>query len=354
MKKVCFLITALSIGYAALCQKNKLKIAVDERVELITVIQLICNSSVLTLSNADISYTKEVTERFGKYVNHPAVVTFDSIHNKYFNFEMPFELILHYSLPHFKVIAPVVATEFSPIRQYNKNADSLALFIRQLKDFYIQSGFNDFFKAHKKFYDSLSTDVSSTLKDKNIVPVLERYYGKSFNAYNLVLSPLSLDGGFGITVKNKKESCVFAIIGPAYTSKVYPEFKKSKTVVIHEMSHPFSNPVVDSCWDSIKKDTCLYHPVIKDMQKEGYWGWMTVVYETLNRANEVILTSQIFGETEGKTLYESYISKKYIYLPLCLGVLEKYKADRNKYASITDIKDLLIQAFEEEKNKNCR
>jgi hypothetical protein len=208
--------------------------------------------------------------------------------------------------------------------------------------------------AHKIFYDSLRNDVTSTLSGKNMVPVLEKYYGQSFNSYNLVLSPLSLDGGFGVTFKNKSKYYVYAIIGPAYTSKGYPEFKKSKTVVIHEMSHPFSNPVVDSCWSAIEKDTCLYNPVIKDMQKEGYWGWKAVVYETLNRANEVILTSNIFGETESKKLNENYISKKYIYLPLCMRVLEIYQADRNKYSTITSIKDLLIQAFEEEKNKNCR
>jgi hypothetical protein len=336
-----------------LAQDNKLTIAVDERVELMTTIQLICNSSVATLSNADISYMKEVTERFGKYVNHPAVVTFDSIYFKYFNFEMPFEFILHYSLPDFDIIAPIEAGEFSGERHYDHHVDSLALFMKQLKAFYVEADFHDFFVAHRSLYDSLRNDVTSTLENKNIIPVLEKYYGKSYDSYDLVLSPLSLDGGFGITVRNTNASHVFAIIGPAYTSKGYPDFKKSKTVVIHELSHPFSNPVIDSCWSSIREDTCLYRPVLKDMQKEGYWGWMAVVYETFNRANEVLLTSQVVGEAEAKGLFDNYISKKYIYLPLCIEVLEQYKANRTQYKSITDITPVLIEAFEAEKHIVC-
>jgi len=127
MKRAGLTIAVLLIAYTGFGQGTSLKIGVDERVELITALQLISKSSVITLSNADIAYAKEVTDKFGKYVNHPAVVSFDSVYNRYFNFEMPFQLILHYSLPGFKVIAPLSATEFSPTRQYNKNADSLAL-----------------------------------------------------------------------------------------------------------------------------------------------------------------------------------------------------------------------------------
>ena len=353
MKKIVLIITSLLIGCASFCQKNKLKIGVDERVELITVIQLICNSSVMTLTNADITYTKEVNQYFDKYKNHPAVETFDSIYFKYFNFEMPFQLILHYSLPNFNINSPIVSSEFSSSRNFDKHKDSLSLFIKKLKDFYLESNFHAFFKAHRNFYDSLRNDVTKTLENKNIIPVLEKHYGRSFTSYNLTLSPLSLDGGFGLTIKNKSKSAAFAIIGPAYTSKNYPEFRKSKTVVIHELSHPFNNPVIDSCWEFLKEDTCLYRPIIKDMQKEGYWGWMAVCYETLNRANEVLLTKQIFGEAEGKALYENYIAKKYIYLPLCIDVLRKYQSNRNKHRTITEIKPLLIEAFEMEKNKNC-
>lgn len=353
MKKIFLAIAFLMIGCAGFCQKNKLKIGVDERVELITVIQLICNSSVMTLTNADIAYANEVSQYFDKYKNHPAVETFDSIYFKYFNFEMPFQLILHYSLPNFDIHSPIVSTEFSASRNYDKHKDSLSLFVRQLKDFYLESNFHSFFNAHRNFYDSLKNDVAKTLENKNIIPVVEKYYGSSFSNYNLTLSPLSLDGGFGITIKNKSKSTAFAIIGPAYTSKNYPEFRKSKTVVIHELSHPFSNPVIDSCWAFLEKDTCLYRPIIKDMQKEGYWGWMAVAYETLNRANEVLLTKQIFGDAAGNALYENYITKKYIYLPMCVDVLGKYQANRNKYKKIADIKLLLIEAFEAEKNKNC-
>lgn len=354
MKKITLLLSVLIWGLTGVCRKPQLKIGVDERIELITTIQLICKSYVPTLSTADLSYTKEVTERFGKYAGHPAVAAFDSIYYKFFNFEMPFQFILHYSLPDFKMIAPVLGTEFSPTRQFEKNAGLLSLFLTQLKDFYKTTNFHGFFLEHKKFYDSLRKDIESTLENKNIVPEFERYYGKSFHSYNLVLSPLSLDGGFGITVKGKKKAAVFAIIGPAFSSKLYPEFRKSKTVVIHEMSHPFSNPVVDSSWSAISKDTCLYSPVIKDMQKEGYWGWMAVVYETLNRANEVVLTSKILGREEGRKLYDNYIGKRYIYLPICMAVLEEYQANRVKYRSITDIREILVKAFKEEKLKSCR
>jgi hypothetical protein len=335
-------------------QDKTLHIVVDERVELLTTLQLICESSVITLTNADIRYVQEVGDHFGRFKGHPAVATFDSIYFKYFNFEMPFEFILHLALPGLQVIAPLNASEFAAERAYDSHADTLALFARQLQDFYVQTQFHEFFVSHQRLYDSLCADVASTMETMNIVPLLETYYGSSFARYHLVLSPLSLDGGFGITVRNTTGGSVYAIIGPAYTSKGYPQFKKSKTLILHEMSHPFSNPVVDSCWDRLRMDTCLYRPVKKAMQQEGYWSWQAVVYETLDRANEVMLTSHLLGRVEADRLYEDYLGKHYDYLPLCLGVLKRYEADRRAYRTIEDIRPMLLEAFAAKNKELCR
>lgn len=348
------LLLLLLFTSAALPQEKRLNIAVDERIELITTLQMISESSVMTLTGANIGYASEVAQRFGEFKHHPAVTLFDSIHYRYFNFEMPFEYILHYSLPDFKVAAPIQAGEFSESKWSQGHADTLRIFARELKDFYITSHFNEFYSSHRVFYDSLCRDVASTLVGKKILPALERYYGSSFTRYNLILSPLSLDGGFGITVRNGTESYVYAIIGPAYTSKGYPKFKKSNTIVIHEMSHPFSNPVIDSCWSALRSDTCLYTPVRMAMRGEGYWDWKSVVYETLNRANEVMLTTEILGQTEGETLYSLYIAKKFDYLPACMAVLRQYKANRSIYRRIQDIRPMLLKAFEEETDRVCR
>lgn len=352
MKRL-FLAVLMLCCATVVAQEKRLHIVVDERVELVTAIQLICESSVITLTNADIRYVEEVNDHFLKYRDHPAVATFDSIYSRYFNFEMPFQFLLHYGLPDFNVVAPLNANEFDQSRGYDQHADTLAIFARQLHDFYVTSHFHDFFVSHQRFYDSLCTDVASTLEELNIVPHLEKHYGSSFARYHLVLSPLSLDGGFGITVRSNDGPYVYAIIGPAWTSKGYPQFKKNKTIILHEMSHPFSNPVIDSCWEELRADTCMYRPVRKAMQQEGYWSWKAVVYETLNRANEVMLTSRILGKEEADRLYANYITKHYDYLPFCMDVLKRYDEHRDIYHRIEEIRPMLIDAFERKKAEVC-
>jgi hypothetical protein len=78
-----------------------------------------------------------------------------------------------------------------------------------------------------------------------------------------------------------------------------------------------------------------------------------VAYETLNRANEVMLTSDILGKEEGDALYATYISKRYEYLSLCMDVLKIYRANRETYRSLQDIKPLLLRAFENKVKQVC-
>lgn len=351
---IAALLLTLLISNSCFCQHKKLNIVVDERIELMTVIEQLCTVNVVTKTSANLSYQKEIKTAFSSFQNHPLITLFDSIYYKFFNFEMPPQVMLHYNLPQFTLRYPMNATDFSPVREYDKHKDVIELFCKHLKDFYQKSKFHEFFTSHHSFYDSLVNDMTNTLRGKNIIPEFESYFGTSFNSYTLILCPLYLDGGFSVKLTKKGKTDIYGIIGPKQSSIHYPLFNKNNTLIIHELAHPFSNPVIEKAYSEFEKDTCLYRLIKTDMKKEGYQGWKAVLIETFNRANEIELTRQVYGESEADSLLSAYKEKKYIYLDVIIPVLKIYKNNRSKYPTINTIATLLINEFKKEKELMCK
>jgi len=333
---------------------KKIAVIVDERIELITTMQLLFDYPLV--GRADITYKQDVLNYFAKHKQDTSVNYFLNIAEKYLSFIRPINYALHFSFPEFKRDAAFTDYENNDLGFAKHSSDSLRLYLGALKQFYQESHFHNFYVAHQKLYDSLIITIRKAVDSVDLAGVLEKHYGRSQHSYTLVLSPLFLDAGMSTWIKRKNGNDLYSIIGPDAGSEAQPNFDTRwlmQFLVIHEFSHPFCNPLVDKYYRSLEKDSCLWQPIKKQMKRQGNASWKTVLCELLTRANEISLIKEIYGKEDADKIYDDYIKKDYIYLKGLVPLIDEYNSNRGKYKTIDDIMPGVLYYFDTEA-KNCK
>lgn len=337
-------------------QNAKLDIRVDEKMELITIVQYLSNYPLLT--KADIDYKKDVDIYFQEFKNHPVVKLNKIIQNDYFSGSCVPWYLYQFNFPDFKPISTFSEDEIQ-IEDFEKHKDTLGLYIKQLKDFYYETNFKMFFNKHKKFYKKIVNPIKEYVYQFNIIKILENHYGEKKNSYHIILSPLLHDGGYAAWTNTKKGQNIYAFIGPKFNSVGQTEFNIHeilKQYIIHEFSHAFCNPIISRNFNVFVKYECLKNIILEKMIKQGYGDdWQTYLGEHLVRANEFVLIKQILGPLEANKLYENYLYKRsWIYLKGMVPLIEKeYLNNRQKYKNQYDLIDNIVFYLEEERVINC-
>lgn len=331
---------------------GRIRVIVDERVELITTMQL--QYEYPLVGRAEIRYKKEIQDAFGSHAADNSVKYFLNLAERYFSFVKPINYTLHYSFPDFRRTAGFSAYE-NWNYGFDRHRDSLLMYINALKQFNKETGFNRFYKAHKAFYDSLIVPVKQKVDSVDLVSLLEKHYGQRQHSYTLILSPLFIDAGMSTYIETTQGKDFYSIIGPKTESKVNPDFDTRWLVqflVLHEFSHPFCKPLIDEYYPQLEKDSALFGPIKKAMKKEGNSSWRATLYELLTRANEITLDEQIFGKADAAKVYQDYLGKNYTLLTGLLTIIGDYNQNRDKYKTLEDIMPRVVAYFDDEAKKS--
>ena len=297
-------------------QSKTVNVTVDERMELITTVQYL--SGYFLLTQADINYTKDIDFYFNGYKNHKAVELLKDMQSNFFSFGRVPMVMYHYDFPSFKLKHEFSLKEQSLIK-YEKNKDKIQQFFKELKDFYKVTNFHQFYQNHKELYNQIINNVKNEIeKHNNIVEIIEAHYGVEKKSYNVILTPLLHDGGFGIVIQSNTGEDLYAIIGPSQSSVGVPYYNPQKLLqdyVIHEFSHSFTNTLVDTFYDELKTYSCLYNSIKDVMKKQAYTTWQSCLYEHMVRANEIILAKELLGNKVAEELYNKDVEdNSFIYL----------------------------------------
>lgn len=149
--------------------------------------------------------------------------------------------------------------------------------------------------------------VYNGIKDMKIAEALDNYYGMKVNSYNIVLTPMFHNGGYGPGVKGENGLLdIYGIIGPFDTvrneeGKMVPVYSSDtlRYLVWHEFGHSFVNPTTEKYVDEINKYSNLYPPIKDIMQSQAYGTWETCVNEHIVRAVTTRLTYIHLGKAYG-------------------------------------------------------
>ena len=346
MKAIITLLIALVFTSTVHAGSGKVNVMVDERMELLTIIQYLSGYPILT--QADLKYKKEIEEYFRDFRDHPAVTLNKNIYERFFGFDAAPTYMYHFSFPGFRQTAGFSENDLRTF-EFDKNNDTLSLLLQHFKDFYKRTGFHRFYTGHKGFYDSLIMPVKAKVEEHYVIDLMEEHYGKKNKEYNVVLVPLLHDGGYGPMISKGNGLALYAILGPKSDSKDLPEFDIRNLLseyVIHEFSHSFCNPLIAKNLSELERDSCLLSPIKASQEEQGYGSWEGCLYEHFVRANEIVLTEKIFGRQKGAKLAEDMIrNSNWIYLDGLITIIREYREDRKTYKTIDDIMPRVVTYF---------
>jgi hypothetical protein len=208
-----------------------MEILIDKRIELITVVQIICNywdNLAIKFTDKPLCqnrYKENVKEYFNKYNDHQVIKNYNTLCNDITDICAFLNLVLCYSNP----------PELESIVYYENNFGE---FINILRQFYIDTDFETFYKNNHNEYQEILNNYGN--KEGLFVNTVEEYLSCKLENFHIILSPLVM-GNFGIELKTSRNEVMhYSIISPYdYIENNYIFGSKNfiKSVLWHEISH---------------------------------------------------------------------------------------------------------------------
>ncbi|HUF46538.1 MAG TPA: DUF4932 domain-containing protein [Vicinamibacterales bacterium] len=343
-----FLSLAVMFGFAALGaratvpgdQNAAALVAVDPRIELMTVVQLLAGYQPLTTVNS--RYRADALTHFEPVRDHRAVRLFREMNEEQFRFDAVPKVVLTFGPP--PALPPIAPVDPSVLRRAG-GSRRVEEFAAALRDFARVSRLESFLSGHQDLYarvvSALGPEVAAAIEP------LRRYTGISLDNCVLLAAPLIHDGGFQATIGEAGRARVYALIGPFGERDGEPVFSESGSVAglaQHEFSHSFVNPLVEKFSRDVNRSARLYDAIKADMQKQAYGDWPTAVHEHIVRAITLRL-AYARSRADGDRALRNEEARGFRYVKALAARLEEYEAAREKYPTFETFFPRLLEVF---------
>lgn len=324
-------------------------VKVDRRMELLAVIQSMTDWPKFgAWDTYNDQYQQDVAAWFGKFKTHPAVVRYNELLNgdTNFAFDVPVIWILHFSdVPELKKLAPI-PPEIAPTPAFNEQLDQLASLMRQ---FVIDSRFQEFFDAHRGFYDSLVKGYLKVSPGQKGVQLVSDYYGETRSAATAIICPLFGGGNYGPEIEVNGEKLIYSVGAPQNykDGKFSFDPNELRGLVFHEFGHSFSNPAVNTVPDLKRHENALFPPIANRMSAIAYGTWGATCYELFDRTHEIRLLELSGNAKQARETLAEYVGLGFLWLPYTLARLHEMEKDRAKYPTVRSFMPRLASVLDE-------
>lgn len=343
---------------------NNINMIVDPRIELLSVIIYLCpdyNESTKSITPENLSYKKDVEERFNKFKNHKAVKIFRSMfNNNGFSYDAPPTAMLFLSnTPNLTLREDIDKQDYvyTQCMERAGGEKKFLKFVEALNDFCAETNFYEFYNEHLDYYNKIIDNTVNNLEDIDYVSQVEKYYGKEQRGYNIVLNGMLYANNYGPKIKNKDGSYdLYSILGSRGIKNDVPVFSDDvyfKYIVRHEFGHSFVNYLATENIKEVNKYSKLYEPIKADMEKQAYSTWETCLNEHIVRA-VVIRITDIYGTKEEADKYLKMEKERgFIYVEDIIDLLKKeYEPNRDKYKTFEDFYPQILKLLDKLMQKN--
>lgn len=326
-------------------EQSGVRISVEPAMELLAVIQYLSDYTDLGLiTRYDITYKQDIDDYFVGMAGHDAISFINKYMTSGFDFDTPPTAALminrDFTLDETAFAASIYAQ--------STNAD-INEFIEIMKAFYLDSNFETFYLDHTHYYNSILERTATSFPDWDMIAVMETYYGKKMESYNLVLSSMFHPGGYGPGIERKGGTAVYSVQGPVNEENGLPVFGSTESfseLVLHEFGHTFI-PIYDATGEMsdilrARVDSAyLMEPIQEQMNANAYQEWNNVCEELVLRA--VVIRMLVDNQKMDKVgLFRNEYDRGFIYIETAYESLQKYVENRETYPVFDDFIPILI------------
>lgn len=201
-------------------------------------------------------------------------------------------------------------------------------------------------------------NMRANTKSRDLIGVLENYYGMRQHSYNVMLMPLAIELGYAARVKLDGDALdIYQMIGRSSVKDGFPIFGAGgeltlQSIVWHEFSHSFVDPLTEKHRSEVMKYASLYAPISKQMTEQAY-DWERTVNEHIVRALTSRFASREIGTEVGDKELQADKSKGFIYIEALAERLKEYESQRSKYQTFANFYPRILDVFREIQEKKA-
>jgi len=281
-------------------ETGRIRVAVDERVELFSILFRLAESPEYQ-SQSSTPYSKAVSDHFGAFRNHAAVVATRKLRESYgISFNAPVSLAVYLDSP----------TSLTPVRSLSPAPTSLDArwkqvdlteYLATVRAFVADTGFAEFMAAHRDYFRAVEQRFQQTLDLAAVAAWFDGFFGAR-PKLSAVVVPGLLTGqnNYGATAElGDGTTVLYQVVGVvAVDDGGLPRIDDmTEQLMIHEMAHGYINPLFEAHQAMLEKPGLeLFARVDKVMSAQAYTSWETMLNETGVRAATALCLLDVRGE----------------------------------------------------------
>lgn len=338
MKRLCLFIIFYVLTFYSV--NAQLKSEVSECFELTSIAFRIAGAPEY-INNQLQDYTGKIDKYFAPYNNHPLIPFLKEMRNEYgVGYDAVSSVTAYLVIKKGNVIVNPLLS-ISEISKFDSRwtEENLKTFVKQLNDFYKKTNFRDFYLQHTDLYKVAVERMDNFLKDIN-PEWFESFFGEKFDDKMIIVSLCNGSSNYSFRFPEKKGDLKDGIvIGVSSDQSDLPCFPaNSKTIIIHELLHHYTNRRIDLYWPQIKIAAEKIYPHVKEkMFKNAYGKAKTVMGEWFNNLCEILYIQDNPGLTltfEQLTGLMEY--KGFIWMGRSVQFMKHFYENRNIFVTIDD------------------
>lgn len=285
-------------------------------------------------------YAQAVDALFAARLDHPAFERMRAMRRKHgLSYDAVMSLALHVGKPP-ELVERIPFSSRPPLLDRRLETAPTQLLLKDLRDLAARVEWVRFAEAHHRLYATTAERLAAAANATPIVPWFDQMLGVRPSA-SYVLIPGLLNGGsnYGMSVQFKDGSTeeIRPVIGcrrwdaegvPIFGADIVP-------LVAHELCHTYTNAIVDRHEGALKPiGERLYRGVAKQMERQAYGTWQTMMNETFVRMMVVRFMRDTLGSAAGERQAAAEVAAGFAWVPALAAALDAYAADRARYPTL--------------------
>ena len=269
----------------------------------------------------------QARDYFRDYKDHPAVMMTDQLFQKMWYFVFNYLALYYSEFPEARLEA-VIPAEYQEWRHMEKMIEG---YLTSVRDFYLKSGFEEFWKAHSQDTQAIIEEVKDKLPAIDIPQLLEDFYGRTVKRYYFVPCPFMARSATHVEVQDKDGEWKFYHLDGGLGSE---NSFACAYFAFHEFSHCFIEPISMKYGEQIMKLAYLYKPLKKDFERMGYRDWDRAFAEHMVTAGQLHLFRKAFGEQKAMEMLQKEVQKGFRLIKHFYAYFEEYDKNRQIYPDL--------------------
>lgn len=333
MNRISVIITAFLL-VITLRAGAQIKVEVSETVELMSILSRTAGFPEYNMDLAG-QYTKDTETWFAKYKDHSIIAYYQGLRkNHTIGYDAVMSMAVHLDIDNGKI---KFLGEKSDLEKRWQNVD-IDDFVARLNRFYSDTHFHDFFEQHRAFYDEevkkKEPDMLLLFRQEWFAP----FYGTDGTEQFRIIVGFTYGGNNNGVARHLKGQPreLFAICGYISNQQGF-----DATILVHEFSHPFVNPLLDNAANTAmieKVGRKLFQLSRYAIEEQAYNDWRIVINESIVRAAVYIylLDNKLVNRSTSQIMFNEMYREGFRWMPELVAALRNYSSNREQYKTLND------------------